>query len=160
MRRIRRRREFALILLHHQRYHLFETNTGPGPLRSFTYDGHPYEMDASSRRVLRGYWHPLDRIGFFSDLLARDGITRHLTIFPKPDPQRPGPIRPIDRLEDILPADALTPHVHRAWFVSSLYRDRMRRLKIGVVNLRTVLIVFAVLGVILGILYFSGYLTG
>lgn len=160
IRRPRLHRDFILLLLDGQRYRLIEDN-GPGPLGSFDFGGKSYRVEASKRRLLRGYWHPLDRIGFFSDLLARDGVTRSLTVFPKPDSKVPNEtILALDRLTQTLAADALTPQVHRAWFVSPLYRDRMRRLKIGVVNIRTLLLALVVIGVILGVLYFSGYLGG
>jgi hypothetical protein len=98
---------------------------------------------------------------FFSDLLVRDGILRKVAFFPPPDPLDPkAPILPIDRLVQNTPAKStdLTPLIHRTWFVSSLYRDRMRRLRIGGVDLRLLLIALGIIGLILAFMYFSGYL--
>lgn len=120
-----------------------------------------YQLDAEKKLKLEGYWHPLDRETVFSDLLARDGIRRRLTIFGEPSETPLGPILPLDRLAEsgvIKDKNELTPLVHRTHFVSTIYKNRMRRLKIGGVDLRLVVIAFGICFAVILLLYFSGYL--
>lgn len=83
-----------------------------------------------------------------------------MSIFPHASNPSTGPIKSLDRLVDELRADALTPQIHRAYFMSPLYRERMRKLKIGGMDIRILFVAFAILGIILALLYFSGYLGG
>jgi len=160
LRRLRRTREFALMLFPGKRYKIIETNW-PRSLVSWPHMSRIYQLDPRKRLKLEGYWHPLDRETVFSDILARDGIKRRLTIFGEPPEINLGPIMPLDRLADsgiVKNKTDLTPQIHRTHFVSAVYKNRMRRLKIGGVDLRLVLIAFGIcFGVIL-LLYFSGYL--
>jgi hypothetical protein len=128
-------------------------------LRFQPWRGRSYDLRDRNRWKLIG-WHPGKRENFFSDLTMRDGIRRTVSIYPPPSTPQIGPIRSLDRLVDHLPSDALTPQIHRVYFVSTLYRDRMRKLRIGGLDIRLVLIVLGILGVVLALLYFSGYLGG
>ena len=160
MTKIKRRREFALMLLPGRRYRVIETN-GSKQLRAWKFGGREYKANSLKRFSLEGYWHPMDKEGLFSDLLVKDGVKRFISIFAVPPEPNLGPITPIDRLTDIgiaqNPTD-LTPQIHRTYFVSKLYQNRMRRLKIGGLDLRLVLIVFGIVGLILALMFFSGYL--
>lgn len=142
------------------RYKIIETNW-PRILTRWPFQGNTYELDPDDRFKMEGYWHPLDRETVFSDIFARDGVARYLTIMPTASNVQMDAIRPLNRLAKsgiVEDKNELTPQIHRTYMTSSLYKNRMRRLKIGGVDLRLVLIALGILGLVLGLLYFSGYL--
>ena len=96
--------------------------------------------------------------GFFSDLMARDGILRTISFFPVPSEDSSAIITPMDRLSECkVESTDLTPLVHKAWMTTDLYRLRMKKMRLGGLDLRYVAIAFGILGLVLAIMYFGGY---
>jgi hypothetical protein len=151
--------DFALILDSLRRYKLIRLDHPRKLIGCLPWNRREYQLDGRHRWPLVG-WHPGTKEGFFSDLTMRDRIPRMMSIFPHASNPSTGPIKSLDRLVDELRADALTPQIHRAYFMSPLYRERMRKLKIGGMDIRILFVAFAILGIILALLYFSGYLGG
>ena len=139
-----RRADFALLLFPSKRYKL---GILPDP-RGFEYDGIKYPLESIKHRRLEN-WRPLKKEWFLSDILVRDGIYRAMTIIGEDG-------KPLDRLDQPL-TDTLTPHIHRAWMITPVIRDRYRKMRIGGVDLRIVAVAVGITVLILVLLYFSGY---
>lgn len=159
MKAVLQREDYAIILLPGRRMKLVDVSAYK-PNEDVKYLGKLYDLDPKRRRRLVG-WRPRKGDWFFSDMLVRDGIRRTVAIYPVSNaPGVVGPIQALDRLTQDLPADALTPQIHRTYFISPLYRSRMRKMRISGIDLRVMILVFGLLGVIMFLLYISGYLGG
>jgi hypothetical protein len=151
-RKIIKQKDFILVFRKDNRFKFMDYE------KAFKYRGYVYHGDTVFRKPLLG-WRPDKKKGFFSDLMEKDGITRTMILFREPpEPaQMSIDVYPLDRLREVADADGLTPHIHKLWMESSLFRERMRKMKVGGMDLRIVLVAVGIVGFILALLYFSGY---
>lgn len=152
------REHYALILGQDNRYKLQPLDGGKS-LKTFPFREHKYLVEPKRSWRLTG-WRPLRREHPLSDIMAYDGVRRFLAIYAEPEGKRESAVEPLDRLALGFDGGQITPLIWKAWSKSTLYRARMRKLKVGGGNLRLVLFMLIAVVVILVVMMFTRYFGG